>query len=98
LIWRVHATVCHIDRKVRTEQSAEAAVDALDIFVDLGGVIALGVRLLGHDENALRAEFNAKAASLAALINDVNDAVRDLDALSIKGLSPVCHGSSSILH
>jgi hypothetical protein len=61
-------------------------------------MVALCVGALGHHKHMLGAELDAEAASFAPLLDDVHDAVRDLDAISIKGLSPISHGSSSILH
>ena len=61
-------------------------------------MVALCVGALGHDKHMLGAELDAVAASFAPLFDDVHDAVRYLDAISIKGLSPISHGSSSILH
>jgi hypothetical protein len=61
-------------------------------------MVALRVGALGHDEYHLGAEFNAKAASFASFLDDVNDTVWYLDAVSIQGLSPVCHDPPSIPH
>jgi hypothetical protein len=43
----------------------------------------------------LGAKLNAEAASFAPFFNDVNNAVRHLNAFSVQGLSPVGHRSSS---
>jgi hypothetical protein len=53
--------------------------------------------MLGHDEDVLGTELDTEAASLAPFFNDVYDAVRDLDAVSIQWLSPVGHVRSSLL-
>ena len=64
--------------------------------VSLGGMVALGVGALGHDQHALGAELDAEAASFAPFLDDVDDAVGHLDAVAIQGLSPIGHGPSSI--
>jgi hypothetical protein len=52
--------------------------------------------VLRYDKHILGAELNAETASFASFLNDVDDAVRHLDAVPIKRLSPINHGSSSI--
>jgi hypothetical protein len=46
-------------------------------------MVAPGVGSLGHDQHALRAELDAKAASFATFLDDVNNAVGYLDAVPI---------------
>jgi hypothetical protein len=88
----------HIDGKIRAEQRAQATVDAVRPIGEFRGMIAPGVGAFGHDEDALRAEFDTEAASFASLLDNMDDAVGYLDAVSIQGLSPMCHGSSGIPH
>ena len=59
-------------------------------------MVASGVGALRHDKHILGAELNAETASFASFLNDVDDAVGHLDAVPIKRLSPINHGSSSI--
>jgi hypothetical protein len=95
-VGRVHPAILYENGKVGAEQSAEPAVDAQGVIDDHGGMVAFGVGVLGHDQSALRAELDTKAASLAPFLNDVDDAVGHLDAVSIQRLSPKCHDPSSI--
>jgi hypothetical protein len=96
-IGRTRATVFHIDGKVWTKQSAQSAVDAMGIVRQLRGMVALRVGSFGHDEHVLGAELDAKAASLASLVDNAHDAIGYLDAVAIQRLSPVGHGPPSIL-
>ncbi len=91
-------TILHIDGKVGTEQGAQPAVDTVRTLGEFRRMIAFGVCALGHEQYALGTEFNAKAATFASFLDDVNDTVWYLDAISIQGLSPVCHDPTSILH
>jgi hypothetical protein len=95
-IGRVHPAILDENGKVGAEQSAQPAVDAQGIVGEHGGMVAFGVGVLRHDQSALGAELDTKAASLAPFFDDVNDAVGYLDAVSIQRLSPECHGPSSI--
>jgi hypothetical protein len=97
-LWRLHPTIGDIDREIGAEQGAEPAIDAMRVIDNFGGVVALGIRVLGHEQHALGTEFNAKPASLAPFLDDVDDAVRYLDAIAIQWLSPISHGPSCILH
>jgi hypothetical protein len=89
------APILDIDGEIGTEQGTKSAIDALCVVGQFGRVVAFRIGALGHDQHTLGAKLNAKAASLAPLLNDVDDAVRHLDAVSIQGLSPVGHCSSS---
>jgi hypothetical protein len=89
------ATVLDIDGEVGTEQRTEAAIDTLGVIGQLGRMVAFRVGALGHDQHTLGAELNAESASFAPFLDDVNNAVRHLNAVSIQGLSPVGHRSSS---
>jgi hypothetical protein len=89
--------VLDINGKVGTEQGTQSTVDTRRIVKDFRGMVAFRVGVLGHDERALGAELDAKAASFTPFLDDVNDAMRYLDAISIQGLSPIGHGPSSIL-
>jgi hypothetical protein len=95
-VGRVHPAIFYENGKVGAEQSAQPAVDAQGVIGDHGGMVAFGVGVLGHDQCALGAELDTETASLAPLLDDVNDAVGYLDAVSIQRLSPKCHGPSSI--
>ena len=57
-------------------------------------MIAFGIGLLGHEENALGTEFYAEPATFAAFMEDVNDPAGDFDSIRIKGLSPVFQNAS----
>jgi len=61
-----------------------------------GGMISFGVCTGGNSKGSLGAKFYAKTAPLTAVIDDVNDAVCDPDAVSIKWLSPKSHSSSQV--
>jgi hypothetical protein len=95
-IGRVQPTVLHIDGKVGAQQGTQSAVHAVGAVGEFRGVVALGVGVPGHDEHVLRAELNAKTASFASLLNDMNDAVGHLNAVPIKRLSPIAHNPTSI--
>jgi hypothetical protein len=88
----VGSTILYKDGKVRTEKGTQAAVDALGIIDQLGGMVALGIGAFGHHKHALGAKLDAETASLAALLDDLNHAARDLDMIPIQGLSPIAHG------
>jgi len=45
----------------------------------------------------LGAKLNTKTASFTAVIDNMHDAVRNLDAVLVERLSPIGHGSSSAL-
>jgi hypothetical protein len=92
---RLHTLVFHIDGKIGAEQGAQPAVDARGIIGDGRGVVPFAVRMLGHDQDALGAELDAKTATFAPFLNDMNDATGHLDAVSIQGLSPISHSPSS---
>jgi len=98
LIGSPYPTIFDKDRKVRTEQGTQPAVNAVSIIGQFRGMIAFGVGPLGHDQHMLGAEFNTKTASLAPFLDNMNDATWYLDAVSIQGLSPITHGPSSIPH
>jgi isopentenyl phosphate kinase len=94
----LQAAVFHKDGEIRAEQSAQSAVDAVSIAGEFRRVIAFGVGAFGHDEYTLGAELDTKAAPLAPVFDDVDNAMRNLDAVPIQGLSPVGHIPSSIQH
>jgi hypothetical protein len=93
-VGRLHPTILHIYGKVGTEQSTQPAVDTVSILDQLWGMVAFGVGAFRHDENTLRAELDAIAASFAPFVNDVDDAMRNLDTVSIQRLSPIAHSPS----
>jgi hypothetical protein len=92
LLGDVGAAILHKDGKVRTEKGTQAAVDALGIVEQLGGMIAFGIGPFGHDEHVLGAELDAETAPLAPFLDDLNHAARNLDAITIQRLSPITHG------
>jgi hypothetical protein len=92
LLGDVRAAVLDKDGKVRAEKGAQAAVDALGIVEQLGGVVAFGIGPFGHDEHVLGAELDAETAALAPLFDDLNHAAGHLDPVSIQRLSPIAHG------
>jgi len=59
-------------------------------------IISFGVCTGGNSKGSLRAKFNTKTATLTTVIDDMNDAVCNQDAVSIKWLSPKSHGSSQV--
>jgi hypothetical protein len=69
----------------------------MGVVYKLRGVVALGVRIFGHDEHTLGAKLDAESASFASFLDDVNDTMWYLDAVSVQGLSPISHVPSSIL-
>jgi hypothetical protein len=83
LVRNLQSTILDIDGKIRAEQSAQAAVDAVGAGGKFRGVIALGIRALGHDKHALGTEFDTEAASFAPFLDDLNDAMGHPDAVSI---------------
>jgi hypothetical protein len=97
LIGSLHSAVLNKDGEIGAEQGAQTAIDALGIIGQFGGMIALGVGAPGHNKHVLGAELDAVATALAPFLNDVNDAMGNLDLFSIQGLSPVAHSPSSIL-
>jgi hypothetical protein len=98
LVRNLQATVLDIDGKVRAEQSAQATVDAVGACGKFRGVIAFGIRALGHDKHILGTELDTKAASLTPFLDDLDNAMGYPDAISIQWLTPVGHGPSSVLH
>jgi hypothetical protein len=58
-------------------------------------MISPGIGILGKGQHMLGAELNTKTASLTAVIDDMHNAVCDLDAVFIQGLSPESHRPSS---
>jgi hypothetical protein len=83
LVGGLQAAIFDIDGKVGAEQGAQTAVDAVGIVGEFRGVVAFGVGAHRHDEHALGAELDTKAASFAPLLDDVDDTVGYLDAVSI---------------
>jgi hypothetical protein len=59
-------------------------------------MISFGICTGGNKKDFLGAKFNTKPASFTAVIDDMNDALRNQDAVSIKWLSPKSHGSSQV--
>jgi hypothetical protein len=94
----LQATILDIDGKVRTEQGTQPTVDAVGAGGEFGGMIALGIRAMGHDEHTLGAELDTKTAALAPFLNDLNDAMGHANAIPIQWLTPVGHSPSSVLH
>jgi hypothetical protein len=91
----MRTTIFDVNCEIGAEQGTESAIDALGIIGQLGRVVTLRIGALGHDQHTLGAELNAEAASFAPFVDDVNNAMRHLNAVSIQGLSPVGHRSSS---
>jgi hypothetical protein len=87
----MRAPILDIDGEIGAEQGAESAVDAFGVINEFGRMVAFRIGALGHDQHTLGAELDTEAASLASFLNDVDNAVRHLDAVSIQGLSPVGH-------
>jgi hypothetical protein len=57
-----------------------------------GVVITLLVELGGHLEHAARTELHAELAPFAAINDQVDFAVGNLDFVDIEGNSPIAHG------
>jgi hypothetical protein len=93
---RLQSAVFDIDGEIGTEQGAQSTVNATGIVCQFGWMIAFGVGVLRHDQHILGAEFNAKAASFAPFLDDMDDTVGHLDAVPVQGLSPIRHSPSSI--
>lgn len=91
-------TILYIDGEIGTEEGAEPTVDAVGVIGELRRMVAFRIGLLGHDKHTLGAELDAEPASLASFFDNMYDAMRDLDAVSIQWLSPICHYPTSILH
>jgi hypothetical protein len=79
----MHPPVLHKDGEIGAEESAQSTVDAMDVLNILGGMVALGVGALRHHQHLLGAELDAEPASFASFLDDMNDAVRYLDAVPI---------------
>jgi hypothetical protein len=88
----VSPAVLDKDGEIGAEQGTQATVDALGVVEQLGGMIAFGVGPFGHDEHVLGAELDAEATSFAPLLDDLDHAARNLDAITIQRLSPITHG------
>jgi hypothetical protein len=83
-------------RKIWTQKRTQSAINAVDIRDNFRGMISFGVCTRGNSKGSLGAKFYTKTAPLTAVIDDVNNAVCDQDAISIKWLSPKSHGSSQV--
>jgi hypothetical protein len=86
------ASILYEYGKVRAEKGTQAAVNALGVIEQFGGMVALGIGAPGHHEHILGAKLDTETASLAALLNDLNHAARNLDTIPIQGLSPIAQG------
>jgi hypothetical protein len=93
-IWGLCTTVFYVNRKIWAKQGAQAAVHAMEIVDDFRGMVPFGVRAVGHYKQMPGAELHAKTASFTSFFDDMNDAARYLDAISIQRLSPINHASS----
>jgi hypothetical protein len=89
-------TILHIDGKIWAEQSAQPAIDAVSVTGQFRRMVAFGIGAFRHGKDILGAELDTKPAPLASIFDDMNNAVRHLDAVPIQGLSPVGHIPSSI--
>jgi hypothetical protein len=90
------STVFYINSKIWAKQSAQAAVDTVKIVNDFGRVVPFGVRVIRHYKQMSWAELHTKTASFAAFFDDMDNAARYLEAISIQRLSPINHTSSLI--
>jgi hypothetical protein len=59
-------------------------------------MVSFGVCTGGNRKDFLGAKLNTKTAPLTTVIDDMNDAVCNQDAVSIKWLSPKSHSSSQV--
>jgi hypothetical protein len=82
------------DRELRADHLAQVAVHTFAALDHLRRVVALAVEFLGHAQNVPRAILHAKSATLAAVGDDENLAVRRRDSIGIQGFSPISHEAS----
>jgi hypothetical protein len=71
------------DCELRADHLAQVAVDALTSFKHYGVVVTLFVKVAAHVEYALRAVLDAKLATFAALLDNVDFTVRDFNHVVI---------------
>jgi hypothetical protein len=60
-----------IDGKFRANDLTEITIDAFPLLGDQGGVIPFFIELSGFLQDLVGAEFNAKTAAFAAVLDDV---------------------------
>jgi hypothetical protein len=80
-----------IDSKLRTNDFAVMAINALVGFGRHRRVVAFAVELVRELQDFLGAEFDAVAASFAPVVNDTDLAPGYLYLLRVKRFSPKCH-------
>jgi hypothetical protein len=80
-----------VDGKLRTDNLAEIAVNALPRFGDHRRVIAFFIKLRGLLENVIGAEFNTEITPLTAIFNNVQLSNRYGVGTGIKRQSPEFH-------
>jgi hypothetical protein len=79
------------------EHSTQPTGNAALRVAHLGRVVAFGVEEVGHFENVARAIGDTQLAALAAFEDEVDFAVRNYDAVLIKGFTPEFHGFSLLI-
>jgi hypothetical protein len=80
-----------INGELRTDDFAVMTVHALIRLLDRRRVISLAVEPWREVEDRLGAELDAVTAPLAAVFEDVDDAVGDLDLIGIQWNTPKGH-------
>ena len=91
----MRSPILDVNGKVRAQQGAQAAMNTVQIIDDFGGMVSFGVRTLRHYQQMPRAELNTETASLASFLNDMHNAMGDLNSIPIERLSPIRHRTSS---
>jgi hypothetical protein len=79
----VFSAILNKYRKIWTQKRTQPAIDAENIRDNFRGMISFGVCTSGNSKGSLGAKFNTKTAPLTTVIDDMNDAVCNQDAVSI---------------
>jgi hypothetical protein len=58
-------------------------MDTVQIVDDFGGVISFGVRARRHNQQMPWAELDTESTSLASFLNDMHNAMGDLNSIPI---------------
>jgi hypothetical protein len=80
-----------IDREFRADDFAIVAVYTPFRLKDFGRVVPFFIKAAGKRQNVARAEFNAVSAPLAAVRDNVDNPLRNMNCLRIKRYTPERH-------
>jgi hypothetical protein len=87
-------TVFHVDGEIGAQQGTQTAVGAVLVVDYFGRVVPFGIGAGGYGKQVPGTKLDAETASFTAVINHMDDPVRNPDAISVERLSPVWHGFS----